>query len=153
MGKTPAAKKTQASRKSTRPVKLTERALRGIAQLRPASRSMSASLSVPGFEKMVKRSRVGLPVWSNALHVSTAALEQRMEQNSAFDALEADRLHTVEQVLKRGMDVFEDTDDLTAWLERKHRLLANQRPMDLLGSTAGIGLVMMELGRIEHGVF
>ena len=57
----------------------------------------------------------------------------------------------VDQVLDRGMDVFEDAEDLKIWLERKHPLFGNQRPMDLLGSTPGIGLVMMELGRIEHG--
>lgn len=153
MSKTTTVKKAKTARKSGRSVKFTERALRGIAQLQPTVRESATGLSIPGFEKMVKTSRVGLPVWSGALHMSATTLERRMERKTAFDALEADRLYTVQQVLKRGMDVFEDADDLNAWLESKHRLLANQRPMDLLGSTAGIGLVMMELGRIEHGVF
>lgn len=153
MGKTASTKKPAATKKAARSVKFTERAMHGLMRLRPTTGSKTAGLTITGFEKMVKRSRVGLPVWSGALHVSPATLERRMEKMSAFDALESDRLLTVEQVLKRGMDVFEDADELGAWLERKHRLLENKRPMDLLGSTAGIGLVMMELGRIEHGVY
>ena len=127
--------------------------MRGIAALKPVRGPVAPGLSVPRFATMVKASRMGLPVWSGALHVSVGTLEKRMERKDAFSPLEADRLLMVEQVLERGLDVFEDADDLRLWLQRKHPLLGNRRPMDLLGSTPGIGLVMMELGRIEHGVY
>ena len=152
MGKTIAVKKRSA-KKTTGPLKLSTRVVRGIVELKPMVGHKVATLSIPKFSTMVKSSRVGLPVWSNALHVSATSLEKRIESKAAFTPLEADRLLMVDQVLDRGMEVFEDAEDLKIWLERKHPLFGNQRPMDLLGSTPGIGLVMMELGRIEHGIF
>lgn len=153
MGKTSNTSKDKGAGTDAPSVKYTERTLRGLLHLQPRARGRASRLTIPGFQKMVKTSQVGLPVWSSALHMSATGLERRMARKTGFDALESDRLLTVEQVLKRGMEVFEDADDLNAWLERKHRLLGDQRPMDLLGSTAGIGMVLMELGRIEHGVF
>lgn len=152
MGKTIAVKKAKAPKKSARRVLLTTQVVRGIAELKP-SPSRVVTLTVPKFNTMVKSSHVGLSVWSSALRMPRTTLVKRIEKNTAFDALEADRLLTVEQVFKRGMEVFEDKDDLNEWLVEKHAMLQNQRPMDLLGSTAGIGLVMMELGRIEHGIY
>ena len=156
MGKTTTVKKTTAGKKiagrrTAKRTTLSVRAVHGIAQLGP--HKGGNSLSVPRFKSMVRTYRLGLPVWSSALHMSAATLEKRIEHNTAFHPLEADRLLTVEQVLERGMEVFEDAEDLADWLKEKHALLQNQRPIDLLGSTAGIGLVMMELGRIEHGVY
>ena len=153
MGKTIEKRSTTAKRspnKRRKVVKLTTRAVHGISKLRAAR---SGTLTAPKFETIVKTYKVGLPVWSNALHISQASLKQRIEKRAAFLPLEVDRLRTVEQVLERGMEVFEDAEDLKDWLAEKHALLGNKRPMDLLGSTAGIGLVMMELGRIEHGVY
>lgn len=153
MGKTIEKKSTTTKRttgKGGKVVKLSTRAVHGISKLRAAKTGV---LTVPKFETMVKAYQVGLPVWSHALHIPTTTLKQRIEKRTAFRPLEVDRLRTVEQVLERGMEVFEDTGDLKDWLTEKHSMLQNQRPMDLLGSTAGIGLVMMELGRIEHGVY
>jgi len=153
MGKATGTKPHTPAKKGRLGTRRMERALLGVAHLQEGAARRTGHLTAPGVEKMIKRSRVGLPVWSSALHMSTASLERKLEGKTPFGALEADRLLTVEQVLKRGMEVFEDAGDLQAWLERKHQLLENKRPMDLLGSTFGIGLVLMELGRIEHGVF
>ena len=152
MGKTIAVKKARAPKKAARRVLLTTQVVRGIAELKPSPARVD-TLTVPKFTTMVKSSHVGLAVWSSALRMPRTVLVKRMEKKTAFDALEADRLLTVEQVFQRGMDVFEDKDDLNEWLVEKHAMLQDQRPMDLLGSTAGIGLVMMELGRIEHGIY
>lgn len=94
-----------------------------------------------------------MDVWSHAIHISSSTLKSRIVKKTAFRPLEVDRLRTVEQVLERGMEVFEDAEDLKDWLSEKHAMFQDQRPLDLLGSTAGIGLVMMELGRIEHGIY
>lgn len=153
MGRTSEKRSAAAKRatsKGKKVVKLTTRAVHGITKLRAAR---TGTLTAPKFETIVKTYKVGLPVWSNAIHISSATLKQRIEKRAAFMPLEIDRLRTVEQVLERGMEVFEDAEDLKDWLSEKHAMLGNQRPMDLLGSTAGIGLVMMELGRIEHGVY
>ena len=131
--------------------KLSTKAVHGIAQLR-APQAQGGSMKANKVKEIITDLDISMPIWSNALHMSAATLKKRIEKRNVFDALEADRLYTVQQVLKRGMEVFEDTDDLEAWLKEKHAILGNERPMDLLGSTWGIGQVMLELGRIEHGV-
>ncbi len=162
MGKTATLKKTAVAKKATISKtarrtavtgKYSTKALHGISQLL-ASRTFSGShLTVTKFKGIAKDFDIDLGIWSGSLHMSAATLTKRIEKKTAFDPLETDRLLAVEQVLKRGMEVFEDADDLEEWLKEKHALLGNERPKDLLRSTWGIGLVMMELGRIEHGVY
>ncbi|MBL7951120.1 MAG: DUF2384 domain-containing protein [Flavobacteriales bacterium] len=150
------AKKTTVSktvRKTAVSGKYSTKALHGISQLLASKTFRGSHLTITKFKGIAKDYDIDMGIWSGSLHMSTATLTKRIEKKTAFDPLETDRLLAVEQVLKRGMEVFEDADDLEDWLKEKHALLGNERPKDLLRSTWGIGLVMMELGRIEHGVY
>lgn len=159
MGKTATLKKAPAKAHKAAPKSVRRRAafplraLHGIAQMELGSTARKGGLTAPRFKGMLKTYRFGLPVWSYALHMPQTALSARLDKGIPFHPLEADRAYMVEQVLKRGMDVFEDADDLMHWLKRKHPMLEGLRPLDLLSSTTGISWVMMELGRIEHGVY
>ena len=153
MSKTITEKRKTVAKGSKGSAKLTKRSVRGIVQLQPRKPGTTTTLSSASFVKMVKSSRVELTFWSSTIHMSTNTLKKRIESKAGFDALQADRLLAVDQVLKRGIEVFEDPQDLMDWLKEKHTLLDDQRPIDLLGTTAGIGLVMLELGRIEHGIY
>ena len=162
MGKTATLKKKTSAKKATRAAtarktmfvgKFSTKALQGISQLRGATWISGSYTMATKVKGIMNDFDISVPIWSGALHMSAATLERRIAEKTKFDPLEMDRLFAVQQVLERGMEVFEDADDLEEWLKEKHALLGNERPMDLLGSTPGIGLVLMELGRIEHGVY
>lgn len=162
MGKTATLKKKAHAKKAARATttrrtmfvgKYSAKALQGISQLRGTTGIRGSYVMATKVKGIMNDFDISVPIWSSALHMSAAALEKRISKKTKFDPLEMDRVLAVQQVLERGMEVFEDADDLEEWLKEKHALLGNERPMDLLGSTWGIGQVLMELGRIEHGVY
>lgn len=59
----------------------------------------------------------------------------------------------IAEVIAKGSRVFEGRDKFLAWMNHPNQALNNQTPMSLLDSKFGRGMVLDELGRIEHGVF
>ena len=56
------------------------------------------------------------------------------------------------EVVSRGREVFGDGPGFNAWLRQPSAALGGGDPMVLLSSRYGIGIVLDELGRIEHGI-
>lgn len=77
---------------------------------------------------------------------------QRYARSTRLSRAVSDRLLEIARVAVHGVDIFGDKPRFLAWLSRANVALGGRRPMDLLASTLGIGLVDDELGRIEHGV-
>lgn len=106
-----------------------------------------------GYRSLVRKGPLSVRDWSHVLHMELRTLNARISKDMDLAPLEADRVRLVERVMERGDDVFGDKSNFEHWLDRAHPLIAGRKPKDLLNSTDGIGWVMMELGRIEHGIF
>ena len=63
------------------------------------------------------------------------------------------RQETVEFVIERAEEVFENFDLAIDWLKSGNTAMAGFTPMSLLDTDIGAESVMDTLGRIEHGVF
>lgn len=53
----------------------------------------------------------------------------------------------------RGAEVFGSMNAFIEWLDTRVMALGNKSPKEFLDSSSGIGMLMDELGRIEHGTF
>ena len=58
-----------------------------------------------------------------------------------------------EKVLSYAVQVFGNQDTAQQWLNRENPMLGNKKPIDLLNTDQGCGLVLDILGRIEEGVY
>lgn len=113
----------------------------------------SDRLAITHFSVLLKTWPLSAGDWANLLHVQPRTIADRIRHARDFLGLEAERVRVVEHVLKRGKEVFGTTDNLGHWLDRPHPLFQGKKPKEMLASMQGMGLVMAELGRIEHGVF
>lgn len=125
----------------------------------------SALLQLPP-QELVRRIRAGLP---------TAVVDDLLEQGrltlAELDRVvmprktlyhrrklgrltpeQSDRLLRVVRLLALAEDTFGDHDKAAIWLRRPTRPLADECPLDLLDTDAGVRRVEDLLGRIAHGI-
>ncbi len=62
------------------------------------------------------------------------------------------RISGIEMVKKRCIEVFGDPKIATEWLESEVKALGGKTPWEVMETAEGIELVLVELGRIEHGI-
>jgi putative toxin-antitoxin system antitoxin component (TIGR02293 family) len=89
---------------------------------------------------------------AECLHINLRTL-QRYEPEQLLSQTLSERALMIADVYAKGYDVFEDKDAFQHWMKTSVPALSNQEPQHLLPSTYGINLLLMELGRIEHGIF
>jgi len=53
----------------------------------------------------------------------------------------------------RGEAVFGSMDEFREWMNTKLQPFGNKKPKEFLDTSLGIGMIMDELGRIQHGIF
>ena len=72
-----------------------------------------------------------------------------------YAAYEADSERMVElaSLYSRGEEVFESLERFREWMGRPQLAFGNVAPKTYLDTSIGIGMIMDELGRIEHGIF
>lgn len=104
-------------------------------------------------KKLMTRYPLHADDWSRSLGIKSLAFTSRIKRKASFNQLEAERLAMVAQVMDRGLAVFGDAGKLERWLDRPHMYMEKRKPKELLGSTAGIGLILAEFDRIEAGAF
>lgn len=105
------------------------------------------------FHTMLKSSPLKLNEWASVVFVSPRTLQARIKENRSFDELQSDRMELVMHVMERGEEVFGDRKKFRRWLDAPRPALEDKKPVDMLNDLVGIGEVLAELGRIEHGVF
>ncbi len=88
---------------------------------------------------------------SQFIHVSSRTLKRH--KGEILDTGLSDRLMTVGRVFARTVEVFKTEERATRWLKSRILALGNARPLDLLDTSTGAGMVISILGRIEHGVY
>ncbi len=89
---------------------------------------------------------------ADCLHINLRTL-QRYAPQQRFSQSISERALMIADVYAKGYEVFENKEAFRQWMQTPIPALSNQIPQQLLPSTYGIHLLLMELGRIEHGIF
>ena len=77
---------------------------------------------------------------------------QRYAADDLFDRSVSEQILQVAEVAARGVGVFEDRERLLGWLKQPSKALGGAIPLELVRSRFGAGIVLQEIGRVEHGV-
>jgi putative toxin-antitoxin system antitoxin component (TIGR02293 family) len=105
-------------------------------------------------ERLAEALRVKVLDLENILPVSKRTLQRYEQQDVKFLPTElSDHMLQVAKVYARAVEVFEDEERALEWLQAPIVALGGQIPMSLLDTSAGVDLVLTELGRLEYGVF
>lgn len=65
----------------------------------------------------------------------------------------SEQLLQIAEIVARGTEIFGDRAKFQTWMTQPNTALSGRTPLRLLSSRFGTGMVLDELGRIEHGVF
>lgn len=88
---------------------------------------------------------------SKLLHVSPRTLQRNVEKR--LDTPSSERLLELTRLYILGEEVLGSTQKFNTWLKRNSQALSDQRPIELLETSMGIGMIEDELIRIEFDVF
>jgi putative toxin-antitoxin system antitoxin component (TIGR02293 family) len=84
---------------------------------------------------------------------SLRTLQRKQAARTRLTAAESDRVARVARVLALAEESIGDKVRARLWLTEPNGALGGRRPMELLDSDLGTGLVERVLGRIEYGVY
>jgi putative toxin-antitoxin system antitoxin component (TIGR02293 family) len=110
-------------------------------------------LSVQAVRKLQQHLGFSNKEMSVVLGVSESTLARREQTQKPLTLDEGEKAIQLSAVLAKGMEVFEDEEDLHFWLNSPIPALGGQKPKHLLHSMIGRSQVQDVLGRIEHGHF
>lgn len=84
------------------------------------------------------------------ISISPTTAHRRQKQR-VFSSTESDRLARIARITADAVRIFGDIDTAKRWLSRKHVVLGNATPLELLDTDSGAEQVADELIRIEFG--
>ena len=102
--------------------------------------------------RLMDVAEISLNEMAAIIHTSDRTLrrytpQQKLSQDQSERMIEMARLYT------RGEEVFGTMELFREWMDTTLLPLGNKKPKTFLDTSLGIGMLMDELGRIEHGIF
>lgn len=104
------------------------------------------------FKKISDKTPFTQAEWAAMLHVSERTLQRYAKNNGSFAPINAERAMQIDNVIKRGKEVFGSVDKFYTWIKRNPEMLEGTLSLSSLTSAEGIGMILTQLGRIEHGI-
>lgn len=104
------------------------------------------------FDKLSDSFPINNSDWSKILNVSERTMQRYKKEKKRFDSIHSERLLLIELLLKKGIEVFSNTDNFIKWLNSENIALGGVKPMNMLDNSFGVNMIKDELVRIEHGV-
>lgn len=86
------------------------------------------------------------------IHTSGRTL-RRYTAATVLNPEQTERAIELARLYSRGEEVFGSLPLFKNWMEDTVLALGNKKPKEFLDTSLGIGILMDELGRIEHGIF
>lgn len=83
--------------------------------------------------------------------ISTKTLYSYRQSGKKLPVRMNEQILKLEELYKKGIELFESSDEFNKWLKSESFGLGNTKPINLLNSITGIDLVYEELVRIEFG--
>ena len=110
-------------------------------------------LTYKDFKKVSDKVPFTKAEWADILHVSERTLQRYAKDNHAFAPINAERLMLIDKVIHQGKITFGNTDNFYNWLKRNPYMLEGNLSINSLSTYEGIQNVMIQLSRIQHGIF
>lgn len=110
-----------------------------------------AGLTKKALDRMVHAYGLTAIDMARILHVSDRTM-RRYETESVLDPEQSERLIELAKLFAHGISVFGSNTRFRRWLTSEVYSLGSQKPIDLLDTSIGIGLVDDVLGKIEYGI-
>lgn len=110
-------------------------------------------LTYKDFKKVSDKAPFTKAEWADILHVSERTLQRYAKDNHAFAPINAERLMLIDKVIHQGKITFGNTDNFYNWLKRNPYMLEGNLSINSLSTYEGIQNVMIQLSRIQHGIF
>lgn len=85
------------------------------------------------------------------MHTSDRTM-RRYTKDTVLNPEQSERLLELARLFAHGLDAFGSRDRLRRWMNGPVQSLGGQKPIDLLDTSVGIGLVNDVIGRIEYGI-
>jgi len=104
------------------------------------------------FKKIADKAPFTQAEWAAILHISERTLQRYAKSNGSFAPINAERAVQIEKVLKEAKATFGKTETFYNWLKQKPYMLEGNLSFDSLTTYDGIQKVLIQLGRIQHGI-
>jgi putative toxin-antitoxin system antitoxin component (TIGR02293 family) len=88
---------------------------------------------------------------ASIVHISDRTL-RRYTDDQLLSQDQTERLLLIARLYSKGEEVFGSLSSFREWMDSKILGIGDIKPKELLDTSLGIGMLMDELGRIEHGV-
>ena len=95
---------------------------------------------------------ISLTEMASIVHTSDRTL-RRYGAHQKLSQEQSERMVEMARLYSRGEEVFGSMNDFKEWMDTILLPFGNKKPKDFLDTSLGIGMIMDELGRIQHGIF
>jgi putative toxin-antitoxin system antitoxin component (TIGR02293 family) len=95
---------------------------------------------------------ISLNEMASIVHTSDRTL-RRYSPNQKLSQDQSERMIEMAKLYSRGEEVFGTMENFKQWMDSILLPFGNKKPKEFLDTSLGIGMIMDELGRIEHGIF
>ena len=103
-------------------------------------------------DALAQKLGISMERMSALLHISHRTL-QRKSPSDHLSVHVSEQILSIAEVVRKGIEVFEDEEELEEWLHASISSLDYKKPIDLMDTTFGTRILIKILGRIEHGVY
>lgn len=114
---------------------------------------ITRDISFNDFQKIASKVDFTQKEWADILHISERTLQRYARDNGSFSSGVIDRIYQINKVFQRGKEVFGSFQKFNFWLRNDPYMLEGRLSLHSLASIEGINNVLIQLGRIEHGIF
>ena len=104
------------------------------------------------FKKIADKTPFTQAEWASILHVSERTLQRYAKNNGSFAPINAERALQIEKVIKEGKATFGKVENFYAWIKGNPYMLEGELSFNSLTTYEGIQKVLIQLGRIQHGI-
>ena len=110
-------------------------------------------ISTELFMSIVEATGFTLKDWSHVTNIPYRTIQRYAKEQKLLKPIFTEKVFEFSEVLKRGKEVFGSASKFEGWLTSTKYIFGNKKPLELLSSSIGKGMVMKELNRIDHGLF
>ena len=105
------------------------------------------------FQRIASQHPFSMKDWSDFLHVSERTLQRYRKEKRNFEQVQSERILEIQLLMNHGTEVFGNLKKFHIWLGSENLALGKVKPKQLLDSSFGVGIIKVELARIEHGIW
>jgi len=116
-------------------------------------KTIKSGLSNSFYKDLLKYLPLTEARWASIFNVSTKSLQRYLEGDHVFKPIHSEKLIEMTEVTLQGLETFGSQEKFSLWLHTPSMVFEGILPVDLLSDSYGKDLVLVELARIDNGIF